>query len=707
MNGDRYSLCRVLLGILIAMIVYVVPANAAIGHKLLSTFGSGLFTKATDVTVDQTNDNVYVTDSGANSGAGLIDVFGAEGGPPADGIETPLAGIPAPFHFGGEPSAVAVDEASGYLYVADARNNVVDKFTLNPLRHKYEYICQFSGFGSGCVKEAEVLAWEEPDGVAVNAAGNLYVASYGPHLGAVDEFSKEGNSLKQFLGIGIGVDEGPVGVAVDSSGNLYVNTYHRSVIKLDAEGSPSFLEEHERNEKGDSTAVAVDAHGNVYIDDGSYIDEYNQQGRRVSVIGIGPTGESEIGESEGIAVDDSTEDIYVSSPGEGDPIKVFGPPVTVPTVVARGVTKTHKMTTTIDGDINPEGEGEVKYYVQYGTGTEYGLQTAEESIGEGRNEEPISIPLTGLSQGTAYHYRIVAINKNGPSYGEDHEFMTAGVVNVVNPCTVIDAQATSAVLTGITDPEGVPARYSFQYAEDSKWRANHEYEVTTSPEARIGEEEEPIIASVTGLVPNTLYHCRVIGENEFGEVDLGTDQTFQTLIARPMINSGALFATGIGPHEVTLRGEINPGNGVTTYHFIYGLTSAYGSSTPPIYTPLNYEYDVVEQLIAGLPPGALVHYALVTTNSSGTTVGPDEEFTTLTENAEPPSEADSTGGPSLEVTSTPGILQPSTPALLPTPVFPAILPIGSSHHLTCKKGFVKKGARCVRRKRAKPRKRRK
>jgi hypothetical protein len=50
----------------------------------------------------------------------------------------------------------------------------------------------------------------------------------------------------------------------------------------------------------------------------------------------------------------------------------------------------------------------------------------------------------------------------------------------------------------------------------------------------------------------------------------------------------------------------------------------------------------------------------------------------------------------LEVTSTPGIVQPGTPTLLPTPAFPAIKPLKEPRSVKCKRGYVKKGNKCVR-----------
>ena len=165
---------------------------------------------------------------------------------------------------------------------------------------------------------------------------------------------------------------------------------------------------------------------------------------------------------------------------------------------------------------------------------------------------------------------------------------------------------------------------------------------------------------VTGLQPGATYYYRMVARNTIGTT-YGTAQTLITPPAEPTVDDQPPFATGVAPHEATLHGTINPGQGITTYHFIYGPTAGYGSSTPEVYTQLSYEDAAVEQLITGLIPDSTYHYALVATNSSGTATGPDQTFTTL---LEPVVEA------GLEQPPSP----PAVPATLTLPLTPALLP---------------------------------
>ncbi len=712
-----------LLGLMAFLLIYTAPVGAAVGHKLLFTFGS--FTKPMNVTVHQTSENVYVTDSGAN----VVDVFSAGGTAPS-GILTPLTG-PAelPFSFGGEPSAVAIDESAepsdlsrGDLYVSDAGHGVVDKFKLN-ISGEYEYVCRFTGYGQGCVeKPTESPSWREPSGVAVDSHGDLYVASFGPGRGSVSEFNSEGQDVRQLSGGAIGAGEGPVGVAVDSVDNIYVNNYRHSVIRIDPEGHESFLD------TNNSRGVAVDGSGDVFVDESSNefadenprIVEYNQTGEEIDDFGAGI-----IGASEGLAVNSSTGNVYISDRGNHD-IAVFAH-VVVPATKTEGFSAVKGTTAEVSGAVNPEGI-EAHYVYEYGpciaptpcSESSYPERTPEESLENptGSEFEPANASLAGLAPETTYHYRTVGVNANGDKQGKEGVFMTGPAVTGVSACTASGVLPVSAVLNGTLEPEGFGTLYHFEYATAKEFAPNSEY--THSSEFEVSSAEVQVFATapVAELEAGTTYHCRLVAFSFEHGGTFGQDSTFTTPPALPTVDLEPTFATDVAPHEATLHGTISPGRGVTRYRFVYGPTSAYGSSTEEAYTQLNADEVAVEhegkeitrypveQLVAGLPAGTTVHYALVAVNATGTTVGPDKEFTTLP--APPPTEE--TGGPSgppLEVVPTNGIVQPSTPALLPTPVFPAIKPLKVPLPVKCKRGFVKKAGKCVRKKPARVGKRRK
>ncbi|MBT5472424.1 MAG: hypothetical protein HOK41_17605, partial [Nitrospina sp.] len=113
-----------------------------------------------------------------------------------------------------EPFAIAVD-ASGSVYVADARNHRVQKFTDDG-----KFISEWGGQGK------EPGQFERPSGLAVDVEGNIFVADY--ELDRIQKFTPEGDYLMQWgsSGKNPGQFNSPTGIAIDSRQDIFVtDTY--------------------------------------------------------------------------------------------------------------------------------------------------------------------------------------------------------------------------------------------------------------------------------------------------------------------------------------------------------------------------------------------------------------------------------------------------------------------------------------------------
>ncbi len=102
----------------------------------------------------------------------------------------------------------------------------------------------------------------------------------------------------------------------------------------------------------------------------------------------------------------------------------------------------------------------------------------------------------------------------------------------------------------------------------------------------------------------------------------------------PLVVEGSEHAGELTPTSATLSATVNPeGPEATSYHFEYGPTAAYGSSTAV--TPLesgehSFEDQLASAEISGLSTRTEYHFRVVATNALGeTTDGPDATFTTL------------------------------------------------------------------------------
>jgi hypothetical protein len=80
----------------------------------------------------------------------------------------------------------------------------------------------------------------------------------------------------------------------------------------------------------------------------------------------------------------------------------------------------------LSGTIDPEGWS-TSYEFQYGATTAYGQSwpTVEVNLGAFTGAQPVSVTLLNLQPGTTYHYRLLASNGGGTSYGADGTFTTA------------------------------------------------------------------------------------------------------------------------------------------------------------------------------------------------------------------------------------------------------------------------------------------
>jgi hypothetical protein len=142
----------------------------------------------------------------------------------------------------------------------------------------------------------------------------------------------------------------------------------------------------------------------------------------------GPTGNGSI-----------SGDLVAGAPGIGGPAVGNG----------SGNTYTQAVTATgatLTGGVYPNGL-DTTYYWQYGTSTSYGEQTAATDIGNGTAPVAVTSTLADLAPATTYHYRLVAENSDGTSYGYDFTLTTA------TPAAEGPTSTSLPALTG-TDMQG-------------------------------------------------------------------------------------------------------------------------------------------------------------------------------------------------------------------------------------------------------------
>lgn len=135
---------------------------------------------------------------------------------------------------------------------------------------------------------------------------------------------------------------------------------------------------------------------------------------------------------------------------------------------------------------------------------------------------------------------------------------------------------------------------------------------------------------ITSLTTDTLYHVRAAAINTHG-TSYGSDVPFTTdAPSAPTMTTQS--ATGVQLTSVTLNGTVtNDGDASVTAWFEYGLTIAYGDTSPTISglgTSDTFYYN-----LGNLLPSTTYHYRAVGENTAGIGYGDDVEFTTATPSA--------------------------------------------------------------------------
>jgi Ca2+-binding RTX toxin-like protein len=210
-----------------------------------------------------------------------------------------------------------------------------------------------------------------------------------------------------------------------------------------------------------------------------------------------------------------------------------------PEVETGGATAVKATSATIEGTVDPEGSA-TSYYFEYGPTTAYGtkIPASPKSVGAGFTTVAVSQALTGLAQGTIYHYRLVAVNAAGTETGFDQTFVTLKAPKATTLfATGIGQQ--SATLYGSVNPEGSATSYYFEYGPTTAYGTK----IPVSPkEVGAGTSEVTVSESVTGLTPATTYHFRIVATSVAATTN-GVDRTFTTQIPPVSAQLGAMALT--------------------------------------------------------------------------------------------------------------------------------------------------------------------
>jgi hypothetical protein len=452
----------------------------------------GGFVNPLGVAVNQETGDVYVSDYSS----GMVDEF--------DASKEYVSQIAVP---GGNPYYLGVDNSDGPsegdVYVAGSASNVV---------YKFDALLDGSLVADATTPEIGGGVLSRPTGVAVDAAGDVYVVSEGTET--VSKFSPTGQVLDADLITGV---HQPEALAVNSAGDIYVSTDYDGTQEYGPSGACinncASINGNEYQDRG----LAITSQGDVLVSD--------QESNKVVEYGPGSQHQliQELGSFElpfGIAVGETQHALYVAD-FVGKTVDTFegGQTPEAPDVGAAEVKGT---TVILHGTLNPGVSAKTEWYFAYnddgGCGGG-GTTPVEEAEGRGLSE---SREVSGLELSTTYTVCIVSQNKYGREYGSPVSFTTSDVGSE----SFSDVGQHGVTVSARLNTGGLATSYYVEYGLTSAYGSSTPVHVTGE-----GEGTVSVSARIEALQSYSEYHFRVVASSSGGAEDRGEDFVFRTLPA--------------------------------------------------------------------------------------------------------------------------------------------------------------------------------
>jgi hypothetical protein len=402
----------------------------------------------------------------------------------------------------------------------------------------------------GCPDKKPPKGFTTPTAIAIDSAGDEYVASFGAQeglQGRIDVFSAAGVFITEVK------DEfGPRSIAVDSKGVLYTFDQspghpaefarYRPILYKPAEekieyGAREVIATDPNRSNG---GIAVDANDNVFVDWGVAIGEYSSSEAGNDLLAT--ITDPRLYSSTFIALDRDRRRLYASSCPNAD--------ITECWVLVFNADAPHELLEEVERPNPPSGEfvsqkGWISIAVDEETGDffvgdlelskniyqfngdyEY-LSTLALNPELFEGGEALQIAISNASGASNYRYLFVPSLRNRAL-----AYRPSGIdLPVIETISVANIGETEAELKAQVEPSGGSTHYEFQYITQQAYEegGNSFAAGTNGGEGTISPNEQraEISAALTGLTPGTQYRFRVVAENAAGnDEEEGTFVTY-------------------------------------------------------------------------------------------------------------------------------------------------------------------------------------
>jgi hypothetical protein len=414
----------------------------------------------------------------------------------------------------------------------------------------------------------------------------------------IEKFTKSGEFKTGFGGptSSIAIDpEGDVYGLDNHAGAAQVNEYSSNgtfIRSFSGEGTPGLGEDRqdERGFGGEPVGLAVDSvSGHILVSvrsffgDEAAIDEFDGSGHFLNQFAnteieypLGTRKQSHLRSAFNMTVD-SHGDLYVvdqlSHETNEEAVDVYGPGRFFPSLKLAEPTKREPKGAVLNGSVDPEGQpiGECHFeyvteaefehnvevdkgegFADLSSGGEVGCEPEAGKIPANSADNAVSAVIAGLTSGTTYRYRLVAVASGalgGTSTSNALAFTAPGLPKV-DSTTVTNVSSQFAKLNAEIDPAGNDTSYQFEYVDAAHYdpAAMNPYAAgATVPASKVeigiggpaGNLDVSVTQQIGGLTPSTTYHFRVVASNEVGTTfSAGGEQSDGTFATLPRVVAG-------------------------------------------------------------------------------------------------------------------------------------------------------------------------
>ena len=519
-------------------------------------------------------------------------------------------------------------------YVCDSGNHAIRKITASGV------VTTFAGGTMGTADGTGTAAqFQNPQGLAIDASGNLYVSDTNNHrirkitpagvvttlAGSTEGFVNGTGTAAQF--------SYPFGIAVDASGNVFVGENCRirkitpaGVVTTFAGSTVGYLD-------GNGTAaqfnigilgITIGSSGDLYV-----ADSYNYRIRKITSTGVvttyaglgysgttdGDVSVATFNVITGITIENTTKTLYIVD-HFNNRIRAIAPSLK-PDILSPTVTP-NLNSATVNYSLNAKNFATTSV-VKYGLTTSNLTNQVTGLSASGTSNVNGNVALPSLNPCTTYYYQIEATNSVGTSYSEIYSFTTLSsgpAITFTNSPTTYNTTTINYSLNA----NGSSTTSLIRYGLTS---GNLSNQVTGSSSS--GTTAIAAFANLSGLTANTTYYFQIEATNS-SCATTSAILSFTTDTQVPGIYS--VTSSSITTNSASIDYSVWDKELSTTTLVRYGLSNVSLTNQAVGFSVSGNTTVAGNVSLTGLTDNTTYYYQVEATNSAGTSMSAIGSFTT-------------------------------------------------------------------------------